>query len=410
MSKKNFKLYIIPILVSAIIVTILSNFRLVGYDKYFIFPISILLITYLYLIHKGKLVINKKGYIYLIPIWMIILGTFFLKTNISNMILNFFILPVLISILFLKLTNPNYDISGNFLRWFYHLFPYKLFSNLKIVKDNVTIGKNNNKKANNIITGILISIPFVVIILFLLTSADMYFSVFINKIVNGFSNVFNFYVIKNNILVFIIYFIIAFSVFYNIISNKSKTIADSKKKNIEVSIANTVLVIINLVFVLFLVSEISKLTGNFLQLPNEYTYATYAREGFFQLLLVTVINYSIVFYLMYKTEVVKENKILKYLILILISFTILLIFNSYYRMFLYMYEYGFTILRTQVILFLLMELIIAIMFIKKIISNLKYKDAYTISWVIIITYVFNIMICNENVITLVNNLLGYPNK
>ena len=45
MSKKDFKLYIISILISTIIVTILSNFRLVGYDKFFIFPISILLVT-----------------------------------------------------------------------------------------------------------------------------------------------------------------------------------------------------------------------------------------------------------------------------------------------------------------------------------------------------------------------------
>ena len=141
-----------------------------------------------------------------------------------------------------------------------------------------------------------------------------------------------------------------------------------------------------------------------------YTYAEYAREGFFQLLLVTVINFSIIFFLIYKTDTINENSVLKCLVLILISFTILLIFNSYYRMYLYMHEYGFTILRTQVILFLLMELIIALLFIKKIISSLKYRDANTITWVIMITYVINIIVCNSNIITLINNYLGYPNK
>ena len=356
------------------------------------------------------MVVNKKGYIYLLPICAIILGTFFFKTNISNMIINVFILPALISILFLKLTNINYNMSGNFLKWFYYLFPYKLFNNLKIVKDNVKIAKGDNKKIKNIIKGILISIPFVIVIILLLTSADMYFSAFLDKAINKIIVMFNIEYVINNILTFVIFFIIAFSVLVNTINVKDKVIASGKKKSVEVYIVNTVLIIINFVFVLFVISEISKLAGNFLKLPSMYTYAEYAREGFFQLLLVTVINFSILFFLIYKTDTINKNGGLKCLVLILIMFTILLIFNSYYRMFLYMYEYGFTVLRTQVILFLLMELIIAVLFIKKLISGLKYMDANTITWVIIITYVINIIVCNNNIIALINNYLGYIKK
>ena len=410
MNKKEFKLCIISILISSIFVTILSNFKFFNYDKYFLFPITILLITFLFVIYKKKMVVNKKGYIYLLPICAIILGTFFFKTNISNMIINVFILPALISILFLKLTNINYNMSGNFLKWFYYLFPYKLFNNLKIVKDNVKIAKGDNKKIKNIIKGILISIPFVIVIILLLTSADMYFSAFLDKAINKIIVMFNIEYVINNILTFVIFFIIAFSVLVNTINVKDKVIASGKKKSVEVYIVNTVLIIINFVFVLFVISEISKLAGNFLKLPSMYTYAEYAREGFFQLLLVTVINFSILFFLIYKTDTINKNGGLKCLVLILIMFTILLIFNSYYRMFLYMYEYGFTVLRTQVILFLLMELIIAVLFIKKLISGLKYMDANTITWVIIITYVINIIVCNNNIIALINNYLGYIKK
>lgn len=95
MNKKEFKLCIISILISSIFVTILSNFKFFNYDKYFLFPIIILLITFLFVIYKKKMVVNKKGYIYLLPICAIILGTFFFKTNISNMIINVFILPAL---------------------------------------------------------------------------------------------------------------------------------------------------------------------------------------------------------------------------------------------------------------------------------------------------------------------------
>ena len=62
MDKKNYKLTVIPIIIATIIITILSNFRFANYNKYFLFPITILIITFIYLISKEKLVINKKGY------------------------------------------------------------------------------------------------------------------------------------------------------------------------------------------------------------------------------------------------------------------------------------------------------------------------------------------------------------
>ena len=131
MNKKIYKLTIIPILIATIIITILSNLKFANYDKYFIFPITILLITFIYLINKQNIVINKKGYLYLIPISLIILGTFFLKTNISNLILNIIILPILLSFMFFTLTNKNYLLSGKFLTWTSKLFPKGLFGNLR---------------------------------------------------------------------------------------------------------------------------------------------------------------------------------------------------------------------------------------------------------------------------------------
>ena len=406
MNKKIYKITIIPILIATIFITILSNFKFANYDKYFIFPITILIITCLYLINKQKLVINKKGYFYLIPISLIILGTFFLKTNISNVILNILILPILLSFMFLTLTNKTYEINGKFLTWTTKLFPNGLFSNIKIIKDNTKNKDIDNKKIKNIFLGIIISIPFVLIILFLLASADEYFNAFVEKIIINIGKLLDFNSLKNNILVFFISFTIIFSTFVNINKNINTKVESGKKKNIEATIINTILIIINSIFLLFIISEISQLTGNFLNLPKEYTYASYAREGFFQLLLVTIINFSIIFYIIYKTNGIKENKLLKYLVLLIITFTIILIFNSYYRMYMYMHTFGFTVLRGQVILFLLMELIISLVIIKKIISNLKHKDAYIISTIMISTYIINIFTCNINVINYLNHLIN----
>ena len=62
MNKKTFQITYITTFLAALIITILSNFKFASYDKYFIFPITVLLITHLYLTNKHKLVINKKGY------------------------------------------------------------------------------------------------------------------------------------------------------------------------------------------------------------------------------------------------------------------------------------------------------------------------------------------------------------
>lgn len=406
MNKKEFNIFLLSTTISAFLIMIVHNFKILSYDKYFIIPMFILIINYMYTMKKNNMIVNKKGFIYLIPIVLILLGTLFIKTDDSNKVLNVIIIPFLISFLFLTLTNKFYNVSRHFIKWFFKLFPTKLFSNLKHISSNVNIKNTNKKKISNILIGILISIPFVIIIMSLLTSADMYFKVFIDNIKDNLNFLLNFKFIKNNLIVFIIYFIIIFSVFINILMNKTTKDEPNKITTVESSIASTLLIIINLVFVLFVVSEISKITVNFLAIPEKYTYAMYAREGFFQLLIVTVINFSIILFFLYKTNIIKENKLIRVLILLLLTFTIILIFNSYYRMFLYINEFGFTILRMQVVLFLLMELILSGIIMKKVLSNLKYRDSNIFATIIITTYVINIYLCNSMVINFINKLIN----
>ena len=406
MTKEKFKEIIIPIILSVLIITILYNFKIVAYNKYFILPIILLIITYLYLLNKNNMIINNKGYRYLIPIILIILGTIIFNTDASNKVINIIIIPILLSSLFLTLTNKNYNISRNFINWFIKLFPSNLLSNIEIVTNNINIKENNRKQISNILLGILLGIPLAIVLLKLLGSADIYFSVFISKLNSGFAKLLKFDNVFKNILVFIIYFIIFFSVYVNIINNVKTKSEDSKIRKIEKAIIIPILMIMNFVFVLFIISEISKVCGNFLNIPSQYTYAQYAREGFFQLLFVTIINFSIILLLIYKTDAIKSNKLIKYLLLTLIGFTIILIFNSYYRMFLYINEFGFTILRMQVVLFLLMELILSVIIIKKILVDLNHDDAKLFELIIITTYILNIFICNHNVIDYINSFLN----
>ena len=310
-----------------------------------------------------------------------------LKIDESNKFLNVIVLPVLLTTFFMMLTNKNFFISSKIITWVFKLFPNKLFSNLKYLKSNGSKTKSN--RAVNIFMGIIIGCVIGLVILSLLTSADDYFEYFIHNITGLFK------LDLGNIIQFIISFIVLFSIFINISLNKNTKISSAKYDKLDYVMVTIILSIINVIFVLFLVSEVSRLTTNFLQLPVKYTYSSYAREGFFQLLFVTVINFIVIMYLLYKTKIVGESSKVKGLILVLIGFSMILIFNSYYRMFLYINHYGFTILRLQVILFLAMEFIIFGILIKKVLKGLKFKDALIYFIIITSFYIINIYTCNS---------------
>lgn len=341
--------------------------------------------------------INKKAFYLLIPIILIIFSNLILillkgTLDENNEILNIIVLPILISIYLFSLINKNYKIALVNIPLMFKIFPRYLFRNLKFLKIKTSREKTN--KILNAVFGIIVGIVFSTVILLLLMSADDYFNKFVSKTFISIN--FDF----SKIMQFVIFFIIIFSIGVNLIRNRYIVMKENKTRKIDHTIIISMLSVINLVFVLFLISEISKLCGNFLQIPKGYIYSSYAREGFFQLLFVTIINFSIILYLIYKTNVIKENKVIRNLVLILIAFSVLLIFNSYYRMFLYIGKYGFTNLRLQVILFLFMELILFGIIIKKIINKVN-NDGLIFLVIMTSFYVINLYICNDFFIRLI---------
>lgn len=386
---------IVPI-VSALLIVIISNLKIDWYFKTIMFPFFMILVSSTILVMKND-DINKKAFYLLIPIILIIFSNLILillkgTLDENNEILNIIVLPILISIYLFSLINKNYKIALVNIPLMFKIFPRYLFRNLKFLKIKTSREKTN--KILNAVFGIIVGIVFSIVILLLLMSADDYFNKFVSK--TFISIDFDF----SKLMQFVIFFIIIFSIGVNLIRNRYIVMKENKTRKIDHTIIISMLSVINLVFVLFLISEISKLCGNFLQIPKGYIYSSYAREGFFQLLFVTIINFSIILYLIYKTNVIKENKIIRNLVLVLIAFSVLLIFNSYYRMFLYIGKFGFTNLRLQVILFLLMELILFGIIIKKIINKVN-NDGLIFLVIMTSFYVINLYVCNDFFIRLI---------
>lgn len=401
MNSKNRKKHILVPLISAILIVVTGMLNIDFYFKSVMFPFLMILISSTILV-KDYEGINKKAYLLIIPIVLIIISNLVLKVlkgNLdgTNQLLNIIVLPLLISTYLFMLVRSDFKVSLENMFLVFKLFPKNLFKNLKFIK--IDTNKEKNDKVINIIFGTIIGVFISGLILVLLTSADAYFDKFLSSIVTNINVDFNlWYVIKG-----IIYFVILFVIGINLFKNKEITLKESKMSRVNKTVVTTMLFIVNFVFVLFLISEISKLCGNFLKVPKGYIYSSYAREGFFQLLFVTLINFGIILYLIYKTNLVKEDKKVKYLVLSLIAFSIFLIFNSYYRMFLYIGRFGFTNLRLQVILFLFMEIILFGFIIKKIIRGAK-KDGMVFLIIMTITYVINLYVCNDWFIGILENI------
>lgn len=390
--KINKNNYIIPA-IAALIIVIFHNLDINWYLKNIIIPFTVLILTNIALYEDNKY-INKKAYFMLLPITLILISDVIVKIDESNKFLNVFVLYILISVFLFLLVNKNYKISFNNIPLMFKLFPDKIISNLKYLKPKIT--KEKNKKIVNVLLGLVIGAFISVIILVLLMSADDYFEAFLSRFE------FSIDLDIGNIILYIISFITIFSISLNVYKNKDIKMKEESCKKIDNTLIITVLSVINFVFVLFLISEISKICGNFLKLPEGYIYSGYAREGFFQLLFVTLINFSIIAFLMYKTKSASGNKIIKNLILLLIMFSIILIFNSYYRMYLYINRFGFTVLRMQVILFLAMEIVLFSVIVKKILFGLK-NDGVILLSVMTLFYIINLYLCNNCFINLISS-------
>ena len=120
------------------------------------------------------------------------------------------------------------------------------------------------------------------------------------------------------------------------------------KKFLDPIVLITIISLLNIVYTVFSVIQFTYLfRGESFVLPSSYTYAEYARRGFFELVAVSVINFIII--LIAVSFIRKENRRVhlasKVLLSLLVGLTFILLISAFYRMLIYEQAYGFTYLR-----------------------------------------------------------------
>ena len=129
-SKNEIKLTLYISLFIASFLLIIKSTPLNWYTKWFTFPFSCLLIGFFFLLYILKIETENKNYFLLLPILLILLSSLLINIDWTNKILNFFVLPILISIFFIKIINPKWEITKKVIYLPFTLFPKNIGKNL----------------------------------------------------------------------------------------------------------------------------------------------------------------------------------------------------------------------------------------------------------------------------------------
>ncbi len=258
------------------------------------------------------------------------------------------------------------------------LLPLKIFLGFfsllgRIFLANNKIGKNG--KIVQVVKGVVITIPILLILILLLSSSDLVFSRLVSKI----------FFIQISEEIWLQTIIIAFvtlawlGIFAYALEN-AKIVAspvvpaDESKRKFGLIEAGILLGTTSLLFLIFVIIQVRYLfAGHDAIASFGYTYAEYAHKGFAELVLVSLITFGIIF--LTERFVVRSGnshaKIFKWLCLILTALIFIIMASAFLRLSIYEQAYSFTLLRILVQAFIIWIAAVFIWFLVKIFLSLK---------------------------------------
>ena len=399
-------------------------FDILFYGKAFgaSYPIFVLAFYAVILWYSRKNIMFKLdfGWLLGIPILMLSL-TYVLFSNEMFYALNFIGIPILVIAQTLLITGNSRHkwftagfagdiIHGFFIRTFGGVFkPFKIVAAL--MEKKAVPGRYS--AAKKVFIGIIVSIPLLLIIVTLLSSADRVFEHFMGEIPKLLKNInLGEYVVQIIIVIFITTLI--FSYTWSLLNPRAAgyiklpETGGFGRNTWDPVIIATILVVINIIYLFFTFVQFSYLFGSLKYgLPGNFSYSEYARRGFFELIAVTLINFSILVGCINFTKKSGSimNNMVRSLNSLLVVCTIVMLFSAYSRMSLYEEVYGYTYLRMLTHAFMIFLFVVFLITFFKIWNNkLSLLKSYVI--VALISYlIINFM--NIDVVIAKNNIDRY---
>jgi hypothetical protein len=272
----------------------------------------------------------------------------------------------------------------------------KPFTILKASIKRVKVIKMEEGK-KQVFIGILVSLPLLVIIIMLLSSADMVFGYYLSNFTEIFKDINMEMFVPHTIIILVI----AFYLFGYVwgFKTEEKAVASASVASAvtwaPVTII-TVLVALNILYLVFTMIQFSYLYGGGnVALPAGFTYAEYARKGFFELAAVTFINFIIVLSCLkcVKKDNERALKLVNLLLTVLVAFTLNMLFSANFKLTLYESAFGYTFLRVSVHLFMLLLFILCLV----VAAGIWYRKIPIVKSIIVITIIMYTIINYLNI-------------
>jgi hypothetical protein len=351
----------------------------------------------------------RLGTLLMICTW-VLTSTFFLNNSLLFWMLNILIIPFLIVVQLVLITGKPKTIwyHWSFLAIILKTigksigFTKQLFSK-NIRKFKKGVNEQSYHVVKKIFIGLLITAPIMFMVLILLSSADLEF----RKIIINFpGKVFNFEIGDEVIrLIVILFFTFTIFSFLQVLYYKSVSIDQEigvrRYFAWDPIIIWTLLISLNLVYLLFTIVQFRYLFNN--QLETGFTYAEYARRGFFELLVVILLNLSILVIVLslMKHQQQWKQRMTRGLLSTLVAFTGVMLISAFLRLMMYEEAYGFTFSRVVAHSFMLYVMILLVYtFLKIWLDRLSLIHFFLLSGLIYYSLlnVINIdqMVVNEN--------------
>ncbi len=300
----------------------------------------------------------------------------------SNFAINFFSaisMMLLSAVWFISLVSPP-EKEGDFTLVKKITLPFVFGTTVNLPKSTVaffTFKKLSGGKSGKVFLGIVFAIPVLVIVVPLMMASDAAFNGLINLM---FGDIFV------NLFKIIIGFGIALFVVSYCFTLKKQDQPNSNKLNVSV-IDNTIsvsfLAVLSVCYLVYLFSQLAYFFRAFGGLlPENYTLAEYARRGFFEMSIIAVINFFIIYCVLVFTRK-KHDKVsiaARILCTFISIFTLVIIATALSKMFLYIQNYGMTQLRIFTSTFMIFLSVVFISIILRIyIARIKVLKVIFIS-------------------------------
>ncbi|CAM4484147.1 DUF4153 domain-containing protein [Paenibacillus typhae] len=396
-------------LAAALLLAIVHQYLFFGHKPGVSYPIFVVLF-YCFMLYYAKDQLRPLkwfDYVWLAAIFLLAM-TFVLFSSWFFFGLNLLVLPALILLhmtYLLSYRRPSWSgiqLIGAALEHFFAQGPRHWPTVFSVIRRTGGEGLKNERKQVylKVLAGLLLSFPLLLIVVSLLSSADGVFNQILNKFPElleriSFSEGFGRTLWSVVLGIGLFGYLWGFVAFKRIerqviVPKEGEPRMEPFEFTVDPVIATTVLTAVNAVYVLFVSVQFSYLFGAWEgALPQGSTYADYARSGFFELIMVTSINFGLLLLSLLALPQAKARllSVIRTLLYILVLCSVVMLYSAYSRLALYEEAYGYTEIRFLVhafMIFLGLLLILAAVRISK-------REFPLIKWYVVLgllSYVF----------------------